>query len=75
MLVCTCTDAMQASYRINVFDRLVFADADVATGKVVSQQRMSANPLATLQLCTAAGSNDLEVRACIRYIVGVTLSA
>ncbi len=43
-----------------MFDRLVYADSDVATGKQ-AEQRFAENPLATLQLCTAAGSNDLEV--------------
>ena len=53
---------LTARYRVNIFDRLVYADADVAIAGAEPQRlRAAANPVLALQLCTAAGSGDVAV--------------
>ena len=51
---------LTARYRVNIFDRLVYADSDVAIADT-APQRLKSNPALALQLCTAAGSGDFAV--------------
>ena len=47
-------------YRVNIFDRLVYADSDVAISDT-EHKRFTSNPALALQLCSAAGSGDVAV--------------